>query len=90
METVIINVVKSQLKAYPPETAIDVIRTAKMLITEMEVDVSIVKVLEVIAQDETDPVMKKIKTLLKDDLVQDIAKSLHVKPPPRGCLCFGK
>lgn len=90
MESVIINVVKSQLKAYPPETPIDVIRIAKSLIKEMEVDVSIIKVLEVISHDETDPIMKKVKTLLKDDLVQDIADSIHVKLPLRGCWCFGK
>ena len=90
MEAVIIRVVQSQLKAYPPETPIDIIRTAKMLIKEMDVNVSIIKVLETISRDSSDTMMIKIQTLLKDDLVQDIADSLHVKLPPRGCLCFGK
>ena len=96
MEAVIVNVLKSQLKAYPPKSPIDVIRTAKMLIQDMKVNVSIINVLEIVARIEGTPddiippvVMKGIRVLLNEDMIQDIANELgHVKVPKEGCFCF--
>jgi hypothetical protein len=100
MEAVIVNVLKSQLKAYPPKSPIDVIRTAKMLIQDMKVDVSIINVLEIVARgqdgiegtpDDVIPpvIMKGIRVLLNEDMIHDIANELgHVKAPKEGCFCF--
>jgi hypothetical protein len=99
MDAVIVNVLRSQLRAYPPKTPIDVIRITKMLIQDMKVNVSITDVLEIVARgqdgiegtpDDIIPpvVMKGIRVLLNENMIQDIANEIgRVKLPKEWC-CF--
>jgi hypothetical protein len=70
-----------------------------MLIQDMKVDVSIINVLEIVARgqdgiegtpDDIIPpvVMKGIRVLLNENMIQDIANEIgHVKLPKEWC-CF--
>ena len=85
---------RAHLKAYPPASALDVIRAAKLVTKGPHVDV--VHVLNIVARgqdgiegtpDDVIPpdVLKKLRTLLMDDLVEDI---LVLSSAPDRCCCW--
>jgi hypothetical protein len=85
---------RAHLKAYPPASALDVIRAAKLVTKGCHVDV--VHVLNIVARgqdgiegtpDDVIPpdVLKKLRTLLIDDLVEDI---LVLSSAPGRCCCW--
>lgn len=61
METVVVKILHSQLKKYPPKSPIDIIRTAKILIQEMKFDVSINDVIEIVSRGEESEVMRGVR-----------------------------
>lgn len=95
MEFTLVRAVHAHLKAYPPTSALDVIQAAKIVTKGCHVDTPmIVHVLNIVARgsdgiegtpNDTIPpdVLKKLRTLLMNDLVEDI---LVLSPSP-GCFC---
>jgi hypothetical protein len=82
--------VHAHLKAYPPTSALDVIQAAKLVTKGCHVDAPmIVHVLNIVARGEGDvippDVLKKLRTLLMDDLVEDI---LVLSSAPDRCCCW--
>jgi hypothetical protein len=77
----------AHLKAYPPASALDVIQAAKLVTKGPHVDV--VHVLNIVARDPDGvippDVLKKLRTLLMDDLVEDI---LVLSSAPDRCCCW--
>jgi hypothetical protein len=87
METALVRAVHAHLKAYPPTSALDVIQAAKLVTKGCHVDAPmIVHVLNIVARGEGDvippDVLKKLRTLLMDDLVEDI---LSLAPESKCC-----
>lgn len=78
---------RAHLKLYPPASALDVIQAAKLVTKGSHVDV--VHVLNILARDPDGvippDVLKKLRTLLIDDLVEDI---LVLSSAPRWCCCW--
>jgi hypothetical protein len=78
---------RAHLKLYPPTSALDVIQAAKLVTKGCHVDV--VHVLNIVARDPDDvippDVLKKLRTLLMDDLVEDI---LVLSSAPGRCCCW--
>jgi|LakMenEpi03Aug12_release.lakeMendotaPanAssembly.Ray.scaffolds.fasta_scaffold237089_2 hypothetical protein len=97
MEIALVRAVHAHLKAYPPASALDVIRAAKLVTKGCHVDAPmIVHVLNIVARgqdgiegtpDDVIPpdVLKKLRTLLIDDLVEDI---LVLSSAPGRCCCW--
>lgn len=90
METALVRAVHAHFKAYPPTSALDVIRAAKLVTRGCHVDVPmIVHVLNIVARDPDGvippDVLKKLRTLLMDDLVEDI---LVLSSAPGRCCCW--
>jgi hypothetical protein len=87
MEIALVRAVHAHLKAYPPTSALDVIQAAKLVAKGCHVDV--VHVLNIVARGEGDvippDVLKKLRTLLIDDLVEDI---LVLSSAPGRCCCW--
>ena len=88
METSLVRAVRAHLKAYPPTSALDVIQAAKLVTKGCHVDVPMIAhVLNIVARGTPDDVippdvLKKLRTLLMDDLVEDI---LSLAPEPKCC-----
>ena len=89
MEAALVHAVRSHLVVHPPLSAIDVIRAAQLVTRGCHVEVrDIVHILNIVARDQDDvipaEVLKRLRTLLMNDLVEDI---LGLEPAPK-CCCW--
>jgi hypothetical protein len=94
MEQTLLRAIEAQLKAYPPLSALDVIRAAKLVTQGCHVDTpTLVHILTLLARDPNDllppDVLKKLRTLLMNDLVEDILDEIRVLSPAADrCCCW--
>lgn len=99
MEAVLAHAVQAQLKAFPPTNAIDVIRAAKLVTQGCHVDTpTIVHVLTIVARGQDGiegtpddiisvDIMKKLRTLLMNDMVEDLLDEIRVVSRASKCFC---
>jgi hypothetical protein len=85
MEDTLIFVIKSQLKAQPPDNVFDVIRTAQFIITDTGARVPLETILIKLKYEIDNDLRVKLENVLNTGLLHEIVNELRTKKQPRCC-----
>jgi hypothetical protein len=85
MENTLVIVVKSHLRAHPPENVFDVIRAAEFIIRDTGARVTLETLLTKLKDEIEDDLGLKLAYLINTGLVRELVGELRPKKQPRCC-----